>query len=134
MVYHQLMETATSNPGHRHPRDPVDFDRVFGALSNSTRRKIIVRLTQGEATLSELAEPFDLTIPGLSKHVTVLQRAGIVDKWRQGRSHHCRLRPEHLAAADEWLQTQTRFWEDRLEGLASFLEGEDEPRTEDRPT
>ncbi len=105
---------------------PGDLDRIFGALSDSTRRQIIVRLTQGEATLSELAEPFDLTMPGLSKHVTVLQRAGIVDKRRRGRSHYCRLRTERLAAADEWLRTQTAFWEDRLEGLAAFLDGDED--------
>ena len=117
-------ETTTSS-GESSVPTPADIDlnRVFGALSDPTRRQIIVRLTQGEATLSELAEPFDLTMPGLSKHVTVLQRAGIVEKRRRGRSHHCRLRLEHLAAADDWLRTQTAFWEDRLDGLASHFEG-----------
>jgi DNA-binding transcriptional ArsR family regulator len=76
--------------------------------------------------LSELAEPFDLTMPGLSKHVKVLEQAGIVHKWRVGRSRYCRLVPDRLVEADKWIQTQTRFWTDRLDGLQEFLEGDEE--------
>ena len=114
------MKTATRDG----PSDtrPIDLDRVFGALSDPTRRQIVSRLSHGEATLSELAEPFDLTMPGLSKHVKVLEQAGIVHKWREGRSRHCRLVPERLKAADEWIQTQAQFWNDRLDGLQQFLE------------
>ena len=114
------MQTATGDG--RTGNDALDLDLVFGALSDPTRRRIVTRLSQGEATLSELAEPFDLTMPGLSKHVTVLERAGIVHKWRVGRSRYCRLLPEQLEAADQWLQTQTRFWSDRLDGLQDYLE------------
>ena len=96
---------------------------MFGALSDPTRRRIVSRLSRGEATLSELAEPFDLTMPGLSKHVTVLEEAGIVHKWRVGRSRYCRLVPDRLVEADEWIRTQTKFWIDRLDGLQGFLEG-----------
>ncbi len=103
-----------------------ELDRVFGALSDPTRRRIVSRLSHGEATLTELAEPFDLTMPGLSKHVSVLEDAGIVHKWRVGRSRYCRLIPERLQEADEWIQTQTAFWNQRLDGLQNYLEGEDQ--------
>lgn len=116
------METATRRPG---AAPEPDLDRIFGALSDPTRRRIVHRLTKGDATLSELAEPFDLTMPGLSKHVSVLERAGIVHKWRDGRSRRCRLVPQHLAAADDWLRTQTAFWHDRLDGLEAFLDAAD---------
>ena len=113
--------TPTVDP----PAEPdLDLDRIFGALSDPTRRRIVSRLAQGDATLSELAEPFDLTMPGLSKHVSVLERAGIVHKWRTGRSRSCRLVPGRLAAADHWIRTQTAFWNDRLDGLEEFLEAE----------
>lgn len=104
-----------------------ELDLIFGALSDPTRRRIVSRLSQGEATLTELAEPFDLTMPGLSKHVTVLERAGIVHKWRRGRSRYCRLVPDRLIEADEWLRHQTRFWTDRLTGLQQFLATDSAP-------
>lgn len=107
------------------PATPPDLDQIFGALSDPTRRQIVVRLTKGDATLSELAEPFDLTMPGLSKHVSVLEQAGLVHKWREGRSRYCRLIPDQLTAADDWIRSQTAFWNDRLDGLEAFLEAED---------
>ncbi len=118
------MQTATTD------RAP-DLDQVFQALSDRTRREIITRLTEGEATLSELAEPFDLTMPGLSKHVGVLERAGIVEKRRRGRSRYCRLLPERLVVADEWIRTQTAFWNDRLDGLEAFLAASEDNADED---
>ena len=113
------MRSATSK---RRGDGEVDLDRIFGALSDPTRRQIVTRLSQGEATLSELAKPFDLTMPGLSKHVTVLEQAGIVFKWQAGRSRYCRLVPGQLEAADQWIATQTNFWNDRLDGLQNFLD------------
>ncbi len=128
------MDSATTarDPDLEPDRDP-DLDQLFQALSDGTRREIITRLTRGEATLSELAEPFDLTMPGLSKHVGVLERAGIVEKRRRGRSRYCRLKPERLAVADEWIRTQTAFWHHRLDGLESFL-ADDSTGTDNDPT
>lgn len=107
--------SATSDP---------DLDGIFGALSDPTRRRIVSRLAHGEATLTELAAPFDLTMPGLSKHVTVLVQAGLVHKWRDGRSRYCRLVPDQLTLADDWIRTQTAFWHDRLDGLEAFLDAD----------
>ena len=102
--------------------DDPDLDRVFRALGDRTRRAIIIRLTQGEATMSEIAEQFDMSMPGVSKHVGVLEEAGLVHRWRVGRSRRCRLRVEQMNTAGAWLTDQTRFWNETLEALADFVE------------
>ncbi len=95
---------------------------MFAALSDPTRLATLARLAEGPASVGELAEPFDITPAGFSKHVRVLQTAGLVTKELDGRRHVCSLRPEPLQAAFEWLAIYQRFWSDSLGGLEAFLE------------
>jgi DNA-binding transcriptional ArsR family regulator len=81
------------------------LDRTFSALSDPTRRQILERLARGPATISELRQPFDISLPGLLKHVRILQEAHIVITEKQGRTRQCRLGPEHLDDAARWIQT-----------------------------
>jgi DNA-binding transcriptional ArsR family regulator len=98
------------------------LDRTFSALSDPTRRRILERLAQGPATLSELARPFDITLPGLLKHVRILEQAELVVTVKQGRTRQCRLGSEQLDDAAQWIQTYRRRWEGRLDRLGGYLE------------
>lgn len=100
------------------------LDGVFAALSDPTRRAIVARLTLGEATVGELAEPFPMSLPAVSKHVTVLERAGLVRRERRGRHQYCRLRAQNLSAAAGWLDRHRRFWSSRLAELAEHVREE----------
>lgn len=100
------------------------LDKVFGALSDPTRRSIINQLTSGEATMSEIAAHFDMSLPGVSKHVGVLEDAGLVHRWRSGRTRRCRLQTEVLSDAQEWIAQRTTFWNDTLDQLADYVEGQ----------
>ncbi|WP_417514528.1 ArsR/SmtB family transcription factor [Minwuia sp.] len=97
------------------------LDRVFGALSDRTRRAILVRLGQGEATVSELAAPFDMSMPAITKHLNVLEQAGLVTRRRDGRTKRCRLNPDGAESAHAWIAQQTRFWNAGLDRLDSML-------------
>jgi DNA-binding transcriptional ArsR family regulator len=99
--------------------DPLDA--VFSALADPTRRAIVVRLTQGEASVSELAEPFDVSLPAVTKHLAVLERAGLLEHHKQGRVRRCRLVPAPMRIADDWLSTYRVFWERRLDSLTEHL-------------
>jgi DNA-binding transcriptional ArsR family regulator len=99
--------------------DPLDA--VFSALADPTRRAIVVRLSQGEASVSELAAPFDVSLPAVTKHLAVLERAGLLQHHKQGRVRHCRLVPTPMKVADDWLSTYRVFWERRLDSLADHL-------------
>ena len=100
------------------------LDRIFHALSDGTRRAMIARLAAGERSIGELAMPFSMSFAGASKHVRVLEQAGIVRRRRAGRTHFCSLEPQRLAQADEWLRHYTRFWSERLDALDALLEAE----------
>jgi DNA-binding transcriptional ArsR family regulator len=100
------------------------LDRVFGALSDRTRRAMLVRLRRAPAMISELAAPFDMSLPAASKHVRVLERAGLVRRAVDGRVHRCSLRPGPLRAADRWLESYRVFWDDQLAALAQFVESD----------
>jgi DNA-binding transcriptional ArsR family regulator len=103
------------------PDEPLDA--VFGALADPTRRAIVERLTQGEATVSELAEPFDLTFAAVSKHLGVLEDAGLIARRKEGRLRRCRLVEDPLGNAIEWMVHHGAFWEERLDALAELVEG-----------
>ena len=103
------------------------LDLTFSALSDSTRRAILARLATGEATISELASPFEMSLPAISKHIRVLEKAGLLTRRKRGREHHCRLSPVALHAAADWLAYYRRFWEQRLDDLADYLGEEDRP-------
>jgi DNA-binding transcriptional ArsR family regulator len=98
------------------------LDRTFSALSDPTRRDILERLGRGPATLSELAHPLDMSLPGVLKHVRVLERAQLVTTERSGRTRECRLGPEHLDDASQWIAMYQLHWERRLDRLEGFIE------------
>jgi DNA-binding transcriptional ArsR family regulator len=97
------------------------LDRTFSALSDPTRRDILDRLGRGPASISELARPFGITLTGLKKHIQVLEDAQLVTTAKIGRTRQCRLGPEQLQDAAQWIDTYRRQWERRLEGLEAFL-------------
>jgi DNA-binding transcriptional ArsR family regulator len=97
------------------------LDAVFSALADPTRRAIVVRLAEGEASVSELAAPFDVSLPAITKHLAVLERAGLLEHHKQGRVRRCRLVAGPMRAADDWLGTYRVFWERRLDSLADHL-------------
>jgi DNA-binding transcriptional ArsR family regulator len=101
------------------------LDAVFGALADPTRRRIIARLSKGTASVGELAEPFEMSLPAVSKHLSVLERAGLVRRERDGRVQRCQLEPQPLEAASEFIERYRTFWENTLEQLAEYLEEED---------
>jgi DNA-binding transcriptional ArsR family regulator len=97
------------------------LDNVFGALTDATRRQMLRSLATRERTITELAEPFDMSLAAASKHIKVLERAGLVRRTVQGRTHYCRLDPKPLANAQEWLSYYERFWNERLDSLEALL-------------
>jgi DNA-binding transcriptional ArsR family regulator len=100
------------------------LDSVFHALADPTRRAMLASLAARERTVSELAEPFSMSLAAASKHVKTLERAGLVRRTVQGRTHICRLDPEPLAEAHEWLRFYERFWNERLDALEALLRPE----------
>jgi DNA-binding transcriptional ArsR family regulator len=98
------------------------LDATFGALSDATRRAILARLAHGEATVSELAAPFDVSLPAVSKHLRVLESAGLLRREIDGRVHRCRLAPQPMKDAARWIEHYRAFWENQFDALAKFLE------------
>jgi DNA-binding transcriptional ArsR family regulator len=103
----------------------ASLDRVFHALADPTRRAMLRSLAAGQRTIGELAAPFSMSFAGASKHVRVLEQAGLVHRRVEGRSHICRLEPAALAAANEWLRFYERLWAEQLDALDAMLKAED---------
>ena len=103
----------------------MNLDDTFSALSDETRRAILKRLMQGEAALSELADPFNMTQTAVSKHVKVLNQAGLVEIEKRGRVRHCKLNAKAMKAAYEWIGDYQTFWTQQLDNLGDFLLKED---------
>src|SRR5579871_6863517 len=97
------------------------LDNVFSALADPTRRAIIARLSQGEASVGELAQPFDMALPSLMKHIRVLEAGGLVSSEKHGRVRTCRLMPGTIKGAENWLAEQRAIWEARLDRLESYV-------------
>jgi DNA-binding transcriptional ArsR family regulator len=97
------------------------LNRIFGALSHPARRAMLARLTRGDATVSELAEPFRMSLAAVSKHIGVLERASLVRRDVVGREHHLRIDPTALREAAEWVERHRRLWEERLDSLERVL-------------
>ena len=97
------------------------LDATFAALASATRRAMLTRLADGEATVTELAEPFDLTLPAVSKHLKVLEEAGLVHRHRRAQFRPCVLDPEALDAASSWASACRETWETRLDRLDTHL-------------
>jgi DNA-binding transcriptional ArsR family regulator len=104
---------------------PAQLNRVFHALSDPTRRAMLARLTRGEATVTSLAAPFTTSLPAVSKHLRVLEKAGLVRRDIRGREHHCSLEPRPLKTAAEWIAYHQHYWETRLDALEDLLTNED---------
>jgi DNA-binding transcriptional ArsR family regulator len=100
---------------------PEQADAVFSALGNATRRAIVVRLAAGEASVSELAAPFGISLPAVHQHLAVLERAGLVQHRKDGRVRRCRLQPAPLRVVDDWVRDYRVFWDTRLDSLADHL-------------
>ena len=111
--------------------NPDHLDMTFAALADPTRRAILARLASGEASVMELAEPFAMTQPAISKHLKVLERAGLISRGRDAQRRPCRLEAKPLAEANEWLERYRELWEANFQRLDALLE---ELKNEERKT
>lgn len=100
----------------------MTLDATFSALADPTRRAILARLAEGEASVMELAAPFAMSQPAISKHLRVLENAGLISKGRDGQKRPCRIEVEPLEAANEWLERYREFWEQNYQRLDNLLE------------
>jgi DNA-binding transcriptional ArsR family regulator len=101
---------------------PTDHLSVtFAALADPTRRAILARLAKGEATVTELAEPFDMSLPGISKHLKVLEKAGLIERGREAQWRPCRLQAEPLRQVESWVEQYRAHWEARFDRLDAYL-------------
>ena len=107
------MPAATATDDH--------LSTVFAALADPTRRAILARLTDGDATVTELAEPFAISLPAVSRHLKVLQGAGLIDRTRTAQWRHSRLRAEPLREVADWMEPYRRFWDANLDRLDAHL-------------
>lgn len=101
------------------PPDPLST--TFAALADPTRRAILARLADGESSVSELASPFEISLPAVSKHLKVLERAGLIERGREAQWRPCRLQAAPLKQVDEWVETYRRHWEERFDRLDQYL-------------
>src|ERR1700674_1515479 len=99
----------------------MNLDTTFGALADPTRRAILARLALGETPVQDLAEPFAMSLPAISKHLKVLERAGLISRSREAQWRPCRIEPRALKAVDDWLERYRRFWEERFDRLDEYL-------------
>jgi DNA-binding transcriptional ArsR family regulator len=115
---------AARRRARRTARSPVEtrLDLVFRALGDTTRRRILARLTRGPETVTELAAPFAMSLPAISRHLKVLENARLIVRHVDGRVHHCILRAEPLGAVEAWLDQYREFWDGTLDALASYAE------------
>ena len=102
-------------------RDSERLDAMFAALADRTRRDIVARLSQGEATVKELAAPYGMTMQAVSQHIGVLERCGLVSRGRHRQTRPCRLEPEALEVAGSWIEQSRRAWADRMDRLEQHL-------------
>jgi DNA-binding transcriptional ArsR family regulator len=108
---------------------PADLSILFAALADPTRRAILARLSQGEAPVKDLVEPFDLSGPAITKHLKVLERAGLISRSRDGQQRPCKLEPRALEPAAEFLEQYRAMWEERFDRLDEFLKRTAPPKT-----
>ena len=118
---------------------PDRLSATFAALADPTRRAILARLASGETSVLELAEPFDISLPAVSKHLKVLERAGLIERGREAQWRPCRLQANPLKGVADWVEFYRRHWEESLDRLSSYLEelqrkdkGQDNQRKEKR--
>ena len=110
---------------------PDQLSATFAALADPTRRAILGRLARGEASVNELAAPFKISLPGISKHLKVLERAGLITRGREAQWRPCRIEAQPLKDVDEWVEHYRRFWEesfDRLDDYLREIQANEKPR------
>lgn len=103
----------------------ADLDRIFGALADPSRRRLVLTLRSGEATVEELGRPLGISTPGVMKHLAVLERSGLITTEKRGRRRFCRLEAERLATAELWMAEARNFWNGSLTRLVNHLEEEE---------
>lgn len=108
--------------------DQEELDRTFGALSDRHRRAILARLAKGPATVNEIAGPFDITLQAVSRHLKVLEAAGLISRTRKAQWRRCELTPGALRAADDWIGAYRRFWEGAFDNMDTYLRELDSDR------
>jgi DNA-binding transcriptional ArsR family regulator len=101
------------------------LDDIFSALSDPIRRAIIARLTGGPCSVTQLGAPFAVSAPAISRHLAVLERSGLIVRWKTGRVRYCRLVADPLTQAGAWIEQHQAFWERQLDGLADYLDREE---------
>ena len=99
-----------------------NLDATFAALADPTRRAILARLALGETSVTELAEPFEMSMPAISKHLKVLEKAGLIDRGREAQTRPARLNPAALKSAAAWIEEYRRFWEESFDRLDVYLQ------------
>jgi DNA-binding transcriptional ArsR family regulator len=114
-------------------QEQASLDDIFHALADPTRRAMLATLASGPSAIGTLAAPFAMSFAAASKHVRVLERAGLVSRRIAGRTHICRIEPAPLARADEWLRVYQRYWTDRFDALEAVLEADKPTRQGDDP-
>jgi DNA-binding transcriptional ArsR family regulator len=97
------------------------LDLAFGALAHPIRRGILARLATGEATIAQLAKPFKVSAPAITKHMRILEDAGLLSRRKLGREHHCKLESARMEEAERWIEAQRAFWNERLDALERYL-------------
>ena len=115
------------------PTTAARLDSTFAALADPTRRAIVARLAAGDATVLELAAPFDISLPAISRHLKVLEHAGLIKRGRDAQRRPCSLDPEALARATEWIDHTRKAWEDRFDRLADYLKQLQEEAPKEKP-
>ena len=109
-------------------RGAAALDRTFAALADPTRRAILARLGAGEATVGELAAPFAISLPAISRHLKVLEQASLIRRTRDGQHRRCRVNPATLEQAADWLAFHRRFWDESFDRLAEHLQQSQKPQ------
>jgi len=107
---------------------PVSLDATFSALADPTRRRILQSLSTHSRRVTDLAQPFSMSLPAVSKHLRVLERAGLLKRRQLGREHHLELEPAPMKEAALWIEEYRKFWEGSLDSLAHYLENNQQPK------
>jgi|SRR4029453_17202421 DNA-binding transcriptional ArsR family regulator len=110
--------------------DPLST--TFSALADPTRRAILAQLVQGEATVNEIARPFRISLPAVSRHLKVLERAGLISRGREAQWRPCKLEVQKLRAVDDWLSVYRRFWEESFDRMAAYIDELNKGADDDR--
>jgi DNA-binding transcriptional ArsR family regulator len=113
-------------------RSPDRLDATFAALADPTRRHLLERLSAGDQCVTDLARPYAMSLPAVSKHLRVLEHAGLIERRRKGRVHRLRLEAAPLREASDWIEKYRQFWEGSLDGLARYLENTKQPDQQNR--